>query len=787
MRYLIHGTLMTLVLASIAVFGFIVVRQPVYSLGMGLVMDQGVYQIYAVVPGSTAWRAGISVGDRITAVDYRSTAELMSLLARSEKEYLQATTSLFNGPDPVHVVLHDRRQILLPVEEAPVSVRLRAADRVVMFNVLTGFLLTLFGGFASIRALAAEDASGEIHSAARRFFLFSVFFGPAVALSYFHSLWSWPLLWWRFVGLTVTAPLAILGLVSFGSAFPKKLPSGRAPLLWIVGIPPGVYGILALLGRFELIGPGHYFVHGYVLFGIVTLIAELRIQYRLNNRGARRRLRWVFLGAAGSVAPYGFYLVSILVRGSFIEQSYTGVFNQVSSFFLLLFPVSIGVGLTRFDVLDVDELTARIITYVSTAIPLTMIIALLLNLTAPTDWRVFYLLLIAILVGFGVLFHDPIRQRVETMTYRRRNLTQAAMERVRDQLQQLVQEEEIRHLVSLFIQDSYHPQWVAWVHWENDELQLLQYVARDSSATPPEVSDLLSRESLEQDMRVWRPDSFRFVMRCSRGHNPAEFIFLAGPRRDGDIYTRSDQDLLRDLAIALDRRLQEVAFYEHTVAALEKQRALTADKDELLQEVHHRVKNNLQVIISLLSLQMQQSHSDQIREELPQTRRRIYSMAMVHESSYQSANFSHIRSGPYLGSIISSIYQTGGDRSGPIRIETDLEDFPLPVSLALPCGMVLSELFSNALRYGDTEKEPCTVTISFRRQTETGELELSISDSGPGLPDPTVLDRSSSGGFMVAHAMAAQARGTLEYLREGRSRFVLRVPGGATPVGPTPG
>jgi PAS domain S-box-containing protein len=208
--------------------------------------------------------------------------------------------------------------------------------------------------------------------------------------------------------------------------------------------------------------------------------------------------------------------------------------------------------------------------------------------------------------------------------------------------------------------------------------------------------------------------------------------------------------------------------HEHEV---ELERAV-AEREVLLREIHHRVKNNMAVISSLLSLHERDIADPATREVFQAMRRRIKSMSLVHEQLYRSGDLEHIDLGSYVDQVSRSLVHSQDDASGRIRVEREIASVTLDLESAIPCGLILTELLSNALKHAFPEGRSGTVRVNLSR-TDTGEAELAVEDDGVGrAPD----DRGGFGLHMV-ELLVRQLGGSMAFdVRGGRSvrvRFPL--------------
>ncbi len=204
-----------------------------------------------------------------------------------------------------------------------------------------------------------------------------------------------------------------------------------------------------------------------------------------------------------------------------------------------------------------------------------------------------------------------------------------------------------------------------------------------------------------------------------------------------------------------------------------KLRAALREKDVLLKEVHHRVKNNLQVISSLLNLQAQYVEDPATRAVFASSQGRVQSIALVHEKLYQSRDLSHIKLGEYLKTLLTDLLSAHSATDRGISSVIDVADLSLSVDVAIPCGLIVNELVSNALKHAFAARRSGTVTV--RAQRTSGELiELSVADDGRGLPQAANPQNSSSLGLDLVFTFAEQLGAEVEILREGGTRFVFR-------------
>ncbi len=188
------------------------------------------------------------------------------------------------------------------------------------------------------------------------------------------------------------------------------------------------------------------------------------------------------------------------------------------------------------------------------------------------------------------------------------------------------------------------------------------------------------------------------------------------------------------------------------------------EKEVMLKEIHHRVKNNLQVICSLLSLQARYIKDRQSLSMFEESRTRVRSMALVHEKLYRSANLSEIDFNSYVESLVRELYRTY--HVDPMRIDfnIEVEDVKLGVNLAVPCGLIINELVSNALKHAFPARARRSGKISIRfGRIEGGELELVVCDNGVGFPEGFDSKRSDSLGLhLVKILVEDQLDGRIE-------------------------
>lgn len=229
-------------------------------------------------------------------------------------------------------------------------------------------------------------------------------------------------------------------------------------------------------------------------------------------------------------------------------------------------------------------------------------------------------------------------------------------------------------------------------------------------------------------------------------------------RKDGSIfpaeistklYHRSEEDHI----VAYVRDISDQTQYQD---ALERS---LREKDTLLAEVHHRVKNNLAVISGLLEMQSFNARNEEIVSELRESQARIQSIATVHEMLYQSESFSDIGLASYIDELVSYISGTFGHEGADIRFEKDMEPLSLTVKQAVPCGLLLNELITNAYKHAFPGRDKGTIFISLH--SRQGRVHMEVRDDGVGLPDDFDISRSSTLGITLVNTLVRQLEGTL--------------------------
>ncbi|HPJ40490.1 MAG TPA: histidine kinase dimerization/phosphoacceptor domain -containing protein [Spirochaetota bacterium] len=184
------------------------------------------------------------------------------------------------------------------------------------------------------------------------------------------------------------------------------------------------------------------------------------------------------------------------------------------------------------------------------------------------------------------------------------------------------------------------------------------------------------------------------------------------------------------------------------------------EKEVLLKEIHHRVKNNMQVISSLISLQMRHITNQGFQELFIEIQNRVRTMALVHEKLYQSENIAQINLKEYFHSlkdIIWSSYSTIQDR---VRVVTDVEDHFLDLDRAIPVGLIVNELLTNAIKYAFPDGRDGQIDFSCHRESD-GKFIVRICDNGAGIRDDINLENSETLGFQIVNALVHQIGGSI--------------------------
>jgi len=207
--------------------------------------------------------------------------------------------------------------------------------------------------------------------------------------------------------------------------------------------------------------------------------------------------------------------------------------------------------------------------------------------------------------------------------------------------------------------------------------------------------------------------------------------------------------------------------------AEERLQASLDEKNALLKEIHHRVKNNMQVMISLLQMQARQVDEERIRAMFYECKDRIYSMALVHEQLYGSNNLAQIQFGDYLERLVHDLHGTY-NITGRIRLEMRIQPVTLPIELAVPCGLMINEMVTNAYKHAFPGGRAGVVSASLNQQG--GEITLTIGDDGVGMPAGVAPEKVDSLGLKLIHLLARQVGGALTLERENGTRFILRFP-----------
>lgn len=199
---------------------------------------------------------------------------------------------------------------------------------------------------------------------------------------------------------------------------------------------------------------------------------------------------------------------------------------------------------------------------------------------------------------------------------------------------------------------------------------------------------------------------------------------------------------------------------------------LLQDKEMLMKEIHHRVKNNLMVISSLLSLQSRYIKDEESKEIFKESQNRAQSMALIHERLYRSTDMKSIDFADYIRSLTRDLFNTYSTQEDRIDLKMDVEDVEVDIDNAVPLGLIINEIVTNSLKYAFPDENAGTISISFHKQKDQYLLE--VSDDGIGIPEEFEVEKSDSLGMMLINSLTYQIGGELEMERSPGTTFRIK-------------
>ncbi|MGC9516865.1 MAG: PAS domain S-box protein [Methanomicrobiales archaeon] len=223
-------------------------------------------------------------------------------------------------------------------------------------------------------------------------------------------------------------------------------------------------------------------------------------------------------------------------------------------------------------------------------------------------------------------------------------------------------------------------------------------------------------------------------------------------------------DIIKAVTVIV-RDISERKLYEYQI-----EKSL-AEKDLLLKEIHHRVKNNLQIISSLLNLQSTFIDDSAAYEVFRESQNRVKSMAMIHEQLYQSKDLSHINFSDYIKSLVSGLLSSYTINPEQIKINIDVRDISMDINTAVPCGLIINELITNSLKHAFPD--PFEGSIDIKMDKKEDEYVLEISDNGIGIPKEIDIKTNKTLGFLLINSLVKQLEGNIHIDRGKGTRFTV--------------
>jgi two-component sensor histidine kinase len=228
-------------------------------------------------------------------------------------------------------------------------------------------------------------------------------------------------------------------------------------------------------------------------------------------------------------------------------------------------------------------------------------------------------------------------------------------------------------------------------------------------------------------------------------------------------------------AVAISKLIKGVgSTFRSLTAAESKIRSSLTEKETLIRELYHRTKNNMQVVSSLLMLNAGQLQTDEAKDVFKDVLSKIGSMSLVHEKLYESQDLSNIDSADYIRDLVALLMDSYGPAPDQVAVDLRLEDVKMLIDTAVPCGLVISEIVTNSLKYAFPEGRKGRIDIGLKK-AEDDSIELRIADDGVGLPDGFQVAKDGKMGMKTLFTMVRhQLHGEIQFDPKGGLAYTIR-------------
>jgi PAS domain S-box-containing protein len=312
--------------------------------------------------------------------------------------------------------------------------------------------------------------------------------------------------------------------------------------------------------------------------------------------------------------------------------------------------------------------------------------------------------------------------------------------------------------------------------WNPGAERLLEYRADEIIGQP--ITRLIPEERREEESQILQTIEsgnsvapFETVRRRKSG-SLVDVSLTISPIRNTAGTIIGASKIMRDITERKQAGERLRCLNEELQSRILSRNAELRERDVMLQEIHHRVKNNLQVISSLISMQVRTLRDDAVRLALRQCQSRVETMAQIHEMLYQSKNYAEVPFSRFIKELVTRVISASGESAPTVSIRYDLTDLSLPVDQAIPCGLILNELVSNSLKHAFPNGGG-TIQIALQSFPDQ-RIELTIIDDGVGIPASYDPAKSKSLGMQLVNTLARQLDGSLDVIRQPGTTFRLR-------------